>query len=122
MPPSVTHCSARVVPGGGHARGRAGQWTLVSMVRYGAYGMTAGPIPLDFPALRAAAAGLQPAVLHTALLRNDALSAHLGASVHLKLENLQRTGSFKIRGATHKINRLLAAGGEVPGVIAVSAG
>lgn len=84
--------------------------------------MTAGPIPLDFPALRAAAAGLQPAVLHTALLRNDALSAHLGASVHLKLENLQRTGSFKIRGATHKINRLLAAGGEVPGVIAVSAG
>lgn len=79
-------------------------------------------IPLDLPVLQAAAAGLGPAVLHTPLLRNDALSAQLGASVLLKLENLQRTGSFKIRGATHKVRRLLEQGAAPHGVIAASAG
>lgn len=80
------------------------------------------PIPLDLAALREAAARLAPSVQRTALLQNDALSREFGAPVFLKLENLQRTGSFKIRGATHKIARLLDSGAPPPGVIAVSAG
>ncbi|KUO96666.1 threonine dehydratase [Ferroacidibacillus organovorans] len=41
--------------------------------------------------------------------------------IYLKLENLQRTGSFKIRGAYNKIQRLSREAKEV-GVIAASAG
>jgi threonine dehydratase len=77
--------------------------------------------PLDAAALAAARRRIGDAVLHTPLWRNDPLSQELGAAVHFKLENLQRTGSFKLRGATHKILRLLD--GERPaGVIAASAG
>src|SRR3546814_12475462 len=36
------------------------------------------------------------------------LSEVLGVPVHLKLENLQRTGSFKIRGAAYRLSRLTA--------------
>lgn len=79
-------------------------------------------IPLDLPALRAVAARLGEAVLHTPQWRNEALSQELGASVFLKLENLQHTGSFKIRGATNKIARLVESAAGVRGVIAVSAG
>src|SRR5215475_10679657 len=49
------------------------------------------------------------------------LSRLTGAQVHLKLENLQSTGSFKIRGALNKLSTLSPQerGG---GVIAASAG
>jgi threonine dehydratase len=42
------------------------------------------------------------------------------AGLHLKLENLQRTGSFKLRGAARKLARLAAAGHG--SVVAASAG
>ena len=45
----------------------------------------------------------------------------LGVPVHLKLENLQRTGSFKIRGATYRLSRLTAEE-RARGVVAASAG
>ncbi|WP_062307231.1 threonine ammonia-lyase [Demequina subtropica] len=45
----------------------------------------------------------------------------LGAPVHLKLENLQRTGSFKLRGATYRLSRL-SAEERARGVVAASAG
>jgi threonine dehydratase len=61
-------------------------------------------------------------VLATPLWANDPLSQELGGAVHLKLENLQRTGSFKLRGATHKIDCLLRRGEATRGVIAASAG
>ncbi len=49
------------------------------------------------------------------------LSARVGRQVLLKAENLQRTGSFKIRGAYNRISRL--GGAEAcPGVICASAG
>ena len=44
-----------------------------------------------------------------------------GGSVYLKLEHLQHTGSFKFRGASHKI-ALLTAGQAVAGVVAASNG
>jgi threonine dehydratase len=44
-----------------------------------------------------------------------------GAEVHLKLENFQRTGSFKIRGATNRIKTLSDAE-KAAGVVTASAG
>ncbi|HEY2259851.1 MAG TPA: threonine ammonia-lyase [Solirubrobacteraceae bacterium] len=55
---------------------------------------------------------------HTPLLTSRSLSDGCGGRVVLKAENLQRTGSFKLRGAIHKISRL----GAVSGVVAGSAG
>lgn len=42
-------------------------------------------------------------VRETPLERSDALSARIGGEVLLKLDNLQHTGSFKVRGASNKI-------------------
>ncbi|WP_456477834.1 threonine ammonia-lyase [Geoglobus ahangari] len=50
---------------------------------------------------------------------SDALSEALGADVFLKLENLQKTGSFKIRGALYKVYKIR---NDVQGVVAASAG
>ncbi|MBY0687415.1 threonine ammonia-lyase [Microbacterium marinilacus] len=49
------------------------------------------------------------------------LSEVLGAPVSLKLENLQRTGSFKVRGATYRLAQLTAEE-RARGVVAASAG
>ncbi|MCW3053798.1 MAG: threonine ammonia-lyase, partial [Chthonomonadales bacterium] len=43
------------------------------------------------------------------------------ASLHLKMENLQRTGSFKIRGAYHRLSTFTESEKKV-GVVAASAG
>jgi threonine dehydratase len=60
----------------------------------------------------------------TPLVPAPALGRRTGADVWLKLENLQRTGSFKLRGAAARIAALaIAAGGKAgPRVIAASAG
>lgn len=52
---------------------------------------------------------------------SEHLSDVLGQTVHLKLENLQRTGSFKIRGATYRLSRL-SEQERARGVVAASAG
>jgi threonine dehydratase len=54
-------------------------------------------------------------------VRSYALSEHVGVPVHLKLENLQETGSFKLRGATNKIVSLTPED-QNRGVITVSTG
>ncbi|HEX8121508.1 MAG TPA: pyridoxal-phosphate dependent enzyme [Solirubrobacteraceae bacterium] len=56
----------------------------------------------------------------TPVLPSATLSDQLGAAVGLKAENLQRTGSFKVRGATNKVSVLGDACGA--GVVAGSAG
>lgn len=53
--------------------------------------------------IKAAAARLAPYVKHTPILRAEKLDADLGCEVYLKPESFQKTGSFKIRGATNKI-------------------
>jgi threonine dehydratase len=68
-----------------------------------------------------ARAAIAPWVRRTPLVRSDALSRALGRSVHLKLETLQETGSFKLRGATNRMLELSAAERE-RGVVAVSTG
>jgi len=45
-------------------------------------------------------------LVRTPLLYNDALSARLGRPLYFKLENLQKTGSFKPRGVLNKIATL----------------
>jgi threonine dehydratase len=69
----------------------------------------------------AAAQRLKGRVLRTPLEPSEALSEASGARVYLKLENLQRTGSFKLRGA---LNRLLTLdeAERAAGVVAASAG
>jgi len=47
-------------------------------------------------------------VWRTPLVQSALLTARVGSSVYLKLENLQETGSFKIRGAANKMLNLTA--------------
>lgn len=44
-----------------------------------------------------------PEVIRTPLVLSDAASDRAGLPVYLKLENLQRTGAFKVRGALNKV-------------------
>jgi len=69
----------------------------------------------------AARATLAPMIRQTPLLESSALSALVGGPVYLKCENLQRGGSFKVRGAYVRIARLTAAE-RARGVVAASAG
>jgi threonine dehydratase len=64
------------------------------------------PTPDD---VHAAAARLAGSVVRTPLLRHPLLDARTGGTILLKAEPLQRTGSFKFRGATNALARLSAA-------------
>ncbi|MFC5663838.1 threonine/serine dehydratase [Kitasatospora misakiensis] len=59
-------------------------------------------------------------VLPTPVVRSEELDAAAGARLWLKTENLQRGGSFKMRGALLAVERLARAGS--PGVVAQSTG
>lgn len=71
--------------------------------------------------VRAAAALLHGVAERTPVQRSRALSDLVGADVWLKCENLQRAGSFKIRGAYVRMARLSDAE-QARGVVAASAG
>lgn len=64
---------------------------------------------------------LRGVVLSTPLTIFEAAEESTGCEVYLKLENLQRTGSFKVRGAYNKIARL-SPEARRSGVVAASAG
>ncbi len=69
----------------------------------------------------AAAELLSGVVRRTPLEHSRALADRVGGPVWLKCENLQRAGSFKIRGAYTRISRLTDAE-RASGVVAASAG
>lgn len=71
--------------------------------------------------LREARRRLAAHVHETPLLTSATLSARVGAEVGLKAEHLQKTGSFKARGALNRILELDPAEREV-GVVTISAG
>jgi threonine dehydratase len=71
--------------------------------------------------IRDAASKIAGHVIATPTVPAPRLSALTGAEVYLKLENLQHTGSFKVRGALVKLLSLDAAARQ-RGVIAMSAG
>ena len=80
------------------------------------------PSPLPGPDdVVAAREVLDDVVLRTPLLHSRVLSEQIGGPVYLKCENLQRTGSFKARGAYLRIARLPEAQ-RARGVVAASAG
>ncbi|MFD2680254.1 threonine ammonia-lyase [Bacillus seohaeanensis] len=60
-------------------------------------------------------------VHRTPLKQSKTLNAFTGAEISLKMENLQRTGSFKLRGAMNKVMSLKEEEAE-RGIIAASAG
>lgn len=68
-----------------------------------------------------AAQRIEASLHHTELDMSSTFSSATGGQVYLKCENRQKTGSFKIRGASNKI-AVLAAEGKVSGVVASSAG
>jgi threonine dehydratase len=60
-------------------------------------------------------------VLRTPLVSSRSLGLRIGAQAFLKLENLQRTGSFKVRGAVYAMSRLSPTQ-RAAGVVTMSAG
>ena len=75
-----------------------------------------GPADID-----AAAAVLAPFAVRTPLLSSPALDERVGARVFLKPEMLQRTGSFKFRGAFNKMSSIPQSA-RSGGVVAFSSG
>ena len=71
--------------------------------------------------IHAAAARISGHVLHPPLRFSPALSRAAGAEVFLKLETIQPTFSYKIRGATNAVLKL-AAGTNPPAIVTASAG
>src|SRR5262250_310699 len=76
---------------------------------------------VSLTAIREALARVRDSIYLSPCARSEYFSQHTGNSVHLKLDNLQRTGAFKERGA---LNKLLTLTPEERsrGVIAASAG
>lgn len=64
---------------------------------------------------------LRGVVRHTPMRKSTTIGEMTGGEFHLKLENFQLTGSFKVRGAIHKIQSLSDAERR-RGVVAASAG
>lgn len=78
-------------------------------------------IKISLADIRQAAKTLEPVLRPTKLIYSDYLSQITGAEVYLKPENLQITGSYKIRGAYNKIAHL-SSEEKSRGLIAASAG
>lgn len=71
--------------------------------------------------VRAAAARIAPLAVPTPVVRSPELDAQVGATVLLKVEAFQRTGTFKFRGACNFIRRIPEAD-RARGVVAWSSG
>ena len=82
---------------------------------------TSSILPVSASDIDAAAAVLKPYAVRTPLLSPPVLSERIGTRVFLKPEMLQRTGSFKFRGAFNKLSSIQqnVRGG---GVVAFSSG
>ena len=78
-------------------------------------------LPVTIADVEAAAGRIEGAIAQTPTMISRTLSERTGATVYVKLENLQFTGAYKERGA---LNRLLHLTDEqkARGVIAASAG
>ena len=71
--------------------------------------------------IQAAQTRLAGQISHTPVVPSQTLSRRSGREIFLKLENLQTTGSFKLRGSLNKL-KLLPATAKPLGVVAASAG
>jgi threonine dehydratase len=84
-------------------------------------GLGAASLPVTLADVESARELIVDVVRRTPLEPNRALAEHVGGPVFLKCENLQRAGSFKIRGAYTRIARLTPEQRAL-GVVAASAG
>ncbi|HEX8950065.1 MAG TPA: threonine ammonia-lyase [Dissulfurispiraceae bacterium] len=62
-------------------------------------------VEVDLALIKEARELIAPHIHKTPLIASRSLSGISGAEVYLKAENLQKTGSFKVRGAFHKLIR-----------------
>src|SRR6187397_3232909 len=83
--------------------------------------MTIAILPVTSADIDAAARVIAPYAVRTPLLSPSVLNERMGTRIFLKPEMLQRTGSFKFRGAFNKLSSIPqeARGG---GVVAFSSG
>jgi threonine dehydratase len=79
------------------------------------------PISVTLADVERARGVVNPLLHRTPLLSSRSLSDRIGASGYLKAENLQRTGSFKPRGAIYAISRL-SPEQRARGIVTLSAG
>ncbi|MDD1646998.1 MAG: threonine ammonia-lyase [Methanomicrobiales archaeon] len=76
---------------------------------------------VTLPDIEAAGTLIRPHIIRTPLVHSPTLSAMAGAEVYLKLESMQKGGSFKVRGAlAHVLSRRDRIGPA--GIVAASAG
>jgi threonine dehydratase len=78
-------------------------------------------LAVELADIRAAQQLLSGVVQPTPVLRSEAADAQAGAQLYFKCESLQRTGSFKFRGAYNAISRAIKRSSP-PGVAAFSSG
>jgi threonine dehydratase len=78
-------------------------------------------MPVNAADIDLAATVIAPYAVRTPLISNPALDARVGTPVFLKPELLQRTGSFKFRGAFNKLSSIPPARRD-GGVVAFSSG
>jgi threonine dehydratase len=76
---------------------------------------------VSFEMIEEARKRISDSIYQTFLMETASISNRTGLRVKLDPENLQKTGSFKIRGATNKIS-LLTADEKQKGIVAASAG
>lgn len=74
------------------------------------------PKPNDIPIARER---IRSQVAQTPIMQSEVIDRHCGASVIFKCEQLQKTGSFKFRGASHAVSHL---SDQCPGVATHSSG
>jgi threonine dehydratase len=83
--------------------------------------MTQLPLVPAFADVEGAARRIAPFAVRTPFVESHALGLRTGARVFLKLETLQRTGSFKFRGALNRL-LLIPEDARANGVVAFSSG
>ncbi len=76
---------------------------------------------IELTKITAAQPRIADVLVQTPLVESRSLSEMAGGRLWLKAENLQRTGSFKARGALNRV-RLAAATGALAGVVTGSSG
>lgn len=76
---------------------------------------------LELKEIELAAKRLEPTIHRTKIESSKTFSDMTGGEIYLKFENQQKTGSFKIRGASNKIAALVERG-EIKSAVASSAG
>jgi threonine dehydratase len=79
-------------------------------------------LPVALADVEAAARRIAGQVVQTPTLLSSTLSERTGATVYVKLENMQFTGSYKERGALNRLLLMREEGERTSGVIAASAG